>query len=273
MPSSGTDRDIRRKIRISFWIILLFLAGMIVLQIVAENLYPPQEIENSLQLSRNQTYTFADFKYGPQDWRPYNYPLRIDAGTAGGNGSWYVMFISLDGTPWGGNPNMERRRHLVVDYRFENLSGMAAFHLYGIRKYSPECVTNRQDGYGTSGYMVIGSDLPGMPASGTEILPGFNNVEISLSNLPASAISGTEERYLLEFNKGPASGQDSLHFTTDLSFRKGQVITTPSRQGSFYITHTGGSPLSDIILMVAVNQTQPDTFRVHITSVPEAEDP
>lgn len=272
MPSSGTDRGLSRRIRISFAIMLIFMAGMIVLQLVAENLYQPQELENSLQLSRNRTYTFADFKYGPQDWRPYNYPLHIDAAPDAANGSWYLMFISLNGTAWGGNPNMERRRHLVIDYRFEDLSGMAAFHLYGIRKYSPECVTNRQEGYGTSGYMVIGSDIPGMPASGMEILSGFNNVEISLSNMPASAISGTAERYLLEFNKGPTSGQDSLHFTTDLAVRKGQVITTPSGQGSFYITHTGGSPLSDIILMVAVNRTQPDTFNLYITSRPEVEE-
>jgi hypothetical protein len=272
MPSSGTDRAISRKIRISFCIILIFLAGMIVLQIVAENLYSPQEIESSLQLSRNQTYTFADFKYGPQEWRPYNYPLRIDTASGGGEESWYLMFIRLNGTPWGGNPNIERRRHLIVDYRFEDLSGMASFNLYGIRKYSPEGVTNRQEGYGTSGYTVIGSDLPGMPGYGTDVLPAFNNVEVSLSNLPASSLTETDERFLLEFNKGPTSGQDSLHFTTDLSVRKGQVITTSSGQGSFYITHTGGSPLSDIILMVAVNRTQPDTFRVYISSQPEVED-
>ncbi len=89
MPSSGTDRRLSRKIRISFAILLIFMAGMIVLQLAAENLYQPQEIENSLQSLRNQTYSFADFKYGPQDWRPYNYPLtsmrlltvRVDHGT------------------------------------------------------------------------------------------------------------------------------------------------------------------------------------------------
>ncbi len=79
------------------------------------------------------------------------------------------MFIKLNGTPWGGNPNLERQRYVVVDYRFENLSGMAAFHLYGIRKYNPDCVTNRQDGYGRSGYTVIGSRTPG------ECRPGDGN--------------------------------------------------------------------------------------------------
>ena len=272
MPSSGTDRRLSRKIRISFAILLIFMAGMIVLQLAAENLYQPQEIENSLQSLRNQTYSFADFKYGPQDWRPYNYPLNIDASPDGASGPWYLMFIRLNGTPCGGNPNLERQRYVVVDYRFENLSGMAAFHLYGIRKYNPDCVTNRQDGYGRSGYTVIGSDLPGMPARGMEILPGFNNVEIGLSNLPVSAITGTEEQFMLEFNKGPTSGQDSLHFTTDLSIPKGEVIRTLSGEGRYYITHTGGSPLSDLILMVAVNHTQPDTFKLHITSRPEAKE-
>lgn len=77
---------------------------------------------------------------------------------------------------------------------------------------------------------------------------------------------------MLEFNRGPTSGQDSIHFTTDLALRKGEVVTTSATEGSFYITHTGGRPLSDLLLMVAVNRTQPKTFRLHISSEPEAEE-
>jgi hypothetical protein len=268
MPSKGTEHDISRRIRISFVIMVVFMAGMFVLQLVAENLYPPDDTRDSEQLSGMQTFTFDDFRYGPQEWRPYNYPLLIDSSPGGATESWYLMFVRLNGTPWGGNPNLEQRRHLVVNYRFENLSGMATFHMYGIREYSPNCVTNRQEGYGKSGYMVIGSDLPGTVASWAAVLPGFNNVWVGLSNLPASSIAG----YTLEFNRGPTSGQDSIHFTTNLALRKGEVITTPATEGSFYITHTGGSPLSDLLLMVAVNRTQPETFRLYITSEPEPEE-
>jgi hypothetical protein len=251
---------------------VVFVAGMIVLQLAAENLYQADETGDSEQLSGIQTFSFGDFRYGPQEWRPYNYPLHIDSSPGGGTESWYLMFVRLNGTPWGGNPNLERRRHLVVDYRFENLSGMAAFHMYGIREYSPNAVTNRQEGYGKSAYTVIGSDLPGIAASWAEVLPGFNNIKIGLSNLPALSPGSTGTEYMLEFNRGPTSGQDSIHFTTDLALRKGEVVTTSATEGSFYITHTGGRPLSDLLLMVAVNRTQPETFRLHISSEPEAEE-
>ncbi len=62
------------------------------------------------------------------------------------------------------------------------------------------------------------------------------------------------------------SGLDALHITRDLAEPKGQVTETSERQGSFYVTATGGNPTTELLLLVAVNRMQPEDFSVGIKS-------
>ena len=76
----------------------------------------------------------------------------------------------------------------------------------------------------------------------------------------------TSRAYNIRFDKGGDSGLDALHIGSDISRRKGDITITQAQQGTFYITHTGGSSVGYTILMVAVNATEPDTFGLSLHS-------
>ncbi len=83
----------------------------------------------------DENFTASDFRYGPQTWRPYYDPLAIDPSqNASAQDMWYMMYIDMNGTAVGGNPDVRRTGALKVDYNFSALAGKAVFHVYGTRR-------------------------------------------------------------------------------------------------------------------------------------------
>jgi hypothetical protein len=267
MQSSGTDRPGRKKIIAAMVILLVFAVAMILLQVLAGDMITTAGSGEKYNAADIKTeFSWTDFRYGPQSWRPYSRPLAVGPGeTALPNETWYLMFIRLNGTPYGGNPDLGRKSYLQVDYRFTDLAGTAAFHVYGVKENSIQFLTNRQDGYGRSGFFVTGTSPEGARSLETVQLPAPSGVYITTSD--SNMASGeTSRAYNIRFDKGGDSGLDALHIGSDISRRKGDITITQAQQGTFYITHTGGSSVGYTILMVAVNSTEPDTFELSLHS-------
>jgi len=99
------------------------------------------------------------------------------------------------------------------------------------------------------------------------VLPDYNHVFVSVANDAGPNYNmfhnGT---YYVNF-EGETRGQNALHISTNPDEPYGQVTVTHNQTGTFYITDTGGKSYEDeVILMVAVNGTIPENFRVHISS-------
>ncbi len=98
-------------------------------------------------------------------------------------------------------------------------------------------------------------------------LPDYNHIFITVANDEApkynSFGNGT---YYINF-EGETRGQNALHISTSPAEPYGQATVTRNLSGTFYVTDTGGKSYEDdVILMIAVNGTVPENFRVHITS-------
>ena len=64
---------------------------------------------------------------------------------------------------------------------------------------------------------------------------------------------------------GSGDGTNSIKITNDSSSTNPKVIFTNSQSGTFYITNTGGKGYSDDgIIMLAINGTIPENFKLHI---------
>lgn len=268
MQSSGTEQGLRKKIMFAAFVLCVFVGVTIALQLTAEFLNATSTTAAISGPPGKTSFTRDDFRYGPQSWRPFNQPLNISSVPENeAPESWYIMFTRLNGTPYGGNPLMGRVGWVKVHYRFVDLAGKASFHVYASRSDSAQFLTNRQDGYGKSGYVVTGKNTAGDSTRETLPLSGPNHVSVTTSDLLAmEKIGSSEGTYFLRFDKGAGSGLDALHITTDPLVRKGQVTATSRQEGDFYITNTGGSTIGDVILMVAVNTTQPASFSLSISS-------
>jgi PKD repeat protein len=99
-----------------------------------------------------------------------------------------------------------------------------------------------------------------------DILPASNYIFVTVAN-DAGAKYNTylNDTYNIRFF-GAGRGLNAHHITMDpVSAPYGQVTTTNSQSGVFYISDTGGSGIAEnIVIMVAVNGTIPDNFRVRI---------
>ncbi|MFA5414245.1 MAG: PKD domain-containing protein [Methanoregula sp.] len=99
------------------------------------------------------------------------------------------------------------------------------------------------------------------PALG--IFPGKSSISnLAFANQPTGY-------YYFKFNQTNGGGINALHIagssTAPPNF--GDVTTTTSQSGTFYITNTGGRAYDDdIILLVAVKGSIPDNFAIHIKS-------
>jgi hypothetical protein len=268
MQSNGTDPGGRKKIVVALLIIGIFGAGMISLQLIAENFLRGSTGDSPVAITpRNQNFSWADFRYGPQVWRPYNRPLAIGTGENwSGNETWYILFTQLNGTPYGGNPDLRRTGSVKVHYLFSGLAGTAAFHIYGLRENSDQYFTNRQDGWGRSGYFVTGTENTGTRTIDTIPFPTSNQIFVTTSDHSGGSQGIDGGTYYLRFDKGGDSGLDAIHIVTDPKIRKGQVINTTDQEGTFYITHNGGSTVKALLLMVAVDRMEPDSFSLNISS-------
>jgi hypothetical protein len=99
------------------------------------------------------------------------------------------------------------------------------------------------------------------------VLPDFNHIFITVANDAGPKFNSYGNgTYYISF-EGETRGQNALHISTDPAEPYGQVTVTKNQTGTFYITDTGGKSYEDeVILMIAVNGTVPDNFRIRITS-------
>lgn len=261
-------------IRVGLALILLgcFLSGMVVLGNYVPQIFPETQQVLAPGTLSDQSFTRDDFLYGPQSWRPHYDPMAIDPGEdACPDDGWYLMFIDLNGTPVSGNPDVQRVGALKVTYNFTELSGRAAFHGYQLVEYHPPAKvrTNRQEGYGRCGYVVTGTAAPGgsMPSAVRLPLSETHTYSIQVSNARVMNAVGdlpAETRELQFLQRG--AGLGALRITPDLSAPLGGVTETDEQNGSFYVTSTGNSPGGELLLLVAVNQKQPDDFGLRVRS-------
>ncbi|WAI00515.1 hypothetical protein [Methanogenium organophilum] len=255
---------VTKRIGIAFAFLVLFAGGMYALQIGGEEWVKGLNPDTILPLSDagiQETFYWNDFNYGPQEWRPFKEPLNI-SNTAYGDNEWYLMFVKANATPYGGNPALHRRGNVQVNYSFTNLAGTAAFHVIGFDA-TAKCRTNKQDGYGASSYFVTGDAEAGTGYLLSTPMTSWNNVPV----LPPGEYDTDEgaESFYYFIHFDPLSGGDgAVHITDSSDLLKGEVIETDAQSGEFYVTHTGGSLLDDILLVVCVSEVQPDDFSLDI---------
>ncbi len=95
----------------------------------------------------------------------------------------------------------------------------------------------------------------------------------------AAASGGTYEyvpnTYWVMFRGGGGGGLNPIHISATSNDRYGADITrTTSQSGSFWVTFSGGQPtMPEAVLLLAVNGTIPDNFRVRIRSTGYEFDP
>ncbi len=240
---------------------------------------PPPETPFSGRLMLNETFGKADFAYTLQDWKPYSskgLPIIPGQDHAGGN-NYSVMFIDLYTTPYGIDELNGYTRGVKVEYAFENLTGTAAFHLYGFAMHSNSLgympgiyMTNKVEGSDASGYYVRGATQLSGTLPETKALDVINIVNVSVANDDGPKYDANRDgTYSILFLKA-GGGTNALHITTSSGSNKrsdtGQVTFTDDQSGTFYVSHTGGTGLSDVVLMVAVSGTVPDTFSLHLNA-------
>jgi hypothetical protein len=268
------------KIGIGLAILILFILVMAVVQVVYN---PPQTVTTSAdRVSHlNETFNRSDFIYGPQAWKPYGTKtLPIVSGEdPNGNNNFSIMFVDLYATPFGIDNLTNYTGGIKVEYSFTNLTGMAAFNIYGFAKHSNNLgnipgtfMTNRASypasGSDTAFYVYGDSSLAGSVPT-TQSL-GLNMISVKVANNEGPAFDvNNNGTYPIMFIQ-PGGGLNALHFTTAADSNKrtdfGSLTVTHDQSGVFYISDTGGAGISDVILMVAVNGTIPDSFSLHLNA-------
>jgi len=263
--------EFKKRLITAFALLILFAVISIGLQIYAEGetMSATGETAPSPLAQSVINLTAADFLYGPQAWRPYAVPLSLNTlPETTEDHEWYLCFVLLNDTPYGGNPALFKRQVISVNYTFENLAGTAAFYLYGSTILPPTSRTSRQEGYGSSGYIVTGNAPAGDAMPQAAPLERVNLVSVRVANTrglgPDDIAAGTIELWFP--NEG--SGQDALHITTNPEYRKGEIVADAPSSGRFYVTHTGGSRLGLICLLVAVDRPQPEDFSLRLETHP-----
>ncbi|MFA5212926.1 MAG: PKD domain-containing protein, partial [Methanoregula sp.] len=109
----------------------------------------------------NQTFTKDDFIYGPQSWKPFDYPIYYGEDQADPINKFRIMFIDLNAG--------KAYDNIKIEYEFHNLTSFAAFNAYGwylASNHGTMIMTNDVTGgstYGASGYSVIG--IPAAPVA------------------------------------------------------------------------------------------------------------
>ncbi|WP_160329480.1 Ig-like domain-containing protein [Methanofollis ethanolicus] len=108
-------------------------------------------------------------------------------------------------------------------------------------------------------------------ASPGGVIPDTNNVFLRVSNDDGARFDDFGNntyniRWTGDASEIPANdgGQNALHITDDLSTTQ-KVTFTNNLAGTFWVTDTGGRYYKDeILLLIAVNGTIPDNFRLHL---------
>jgi hypothetical protein len=108
--------------------------------------------------------------------------------------------------------------------------------------------------------------MAAVPATAA-VLPDFNHIFVTVANDAGPKYNSYQNgTYYINF-EGETRGQNALHISTSPAEPYGQVTVTGNQSGTFYITDTGGKSYEDeVILMIAVNGTISDNFRIHLSS-------
>ena len=246
-----------------------FLVGMGALEMFGPALFPQPVRDETPGALLDEVFTKAGFLYGPQSWRPGYDPIGISPGKEVAEGdAWYRMFIDLNTTPVSGNPNVKQLGSVRIRYNFTELSGRAAFHVYGLTTGTTATRTNRQIGTKNCGFMVTGTAPEGgvMPAATPLTFPSSHQYRITLSNsLFSDTDNLTAGTCSFRFIK-PGAGQGALHLTPNLSQPMGGITETTDQGGIFYVTATGANAGNNLILLAAVDRPQPDGFALRVRS-------
>jgi PKD repeat protein len=109
------------------------------------------------------------------------------------------------------------------------------------------------------------------PVMAMTVIPTNSVVNLSVVNDAGAYFNDAGDNTYNYFAAGQSAtqGLNALHLTTDpsLSANYGQVTISTAQSGVFYMSDTGGRGWDDDgVLMVAVNGTVPDNFRLHIRS-------
>jgi hypothetical protein len=99
------------------------------------------------------------------------------------------------------------------------------------------------------------------------VLPDFNHIFVTVANDAGPKYNSFQNgTYYINF-EGETRGQNALHISTSPEEPYGQVMVTGNQSGTFYVTDTGGKAYEDdVILLIAVNGTMPEDFRIKIIS-------
>jgi len=262
--------ELRNRVGLAFILIGCFLAGMLVLDMFGEAVFPQGTPVIAPGVLLDQVFTKAGFLYGPQSWRPGYDPLGIEPGQGvQDNETWYLMFINLNATPVSGDPNVKRVGSVRVTYNITALNGRAVFDVYGLSDDARSTRTNRQTGYNNCSFMVTGNATAGssMPAAMPLAVSGIRQYRIAVSNnQQADYNSLTATTSTLAFYPPAGSGEAALHVTSSLAKRMGTLTETSEKDGVFYITANGAAPGNEMLLLVSVDRPQPDNFSLRIRS-------
>jgi hypothetical protein len=215
----------------------------------------------------DETFTSSSFLYGPQNWVPYASKMAIIPGiNPEVDGNFYLMFVDLNATA-----NLNSTFPCVrVDYSFSGLHGTAAFHVYGYINVNQGCSwTNRvEDIIGSNGNGWYVSSPTGKTNTPPNAKPmsNFNNICVQVSNKQGAAHNDFgNNTYFMKFAKA-GGGLNSLHITPDPSIRTGNITTTTNMQGTFYVDYTGDRAQDDFVLLVAINGTIGNDFKLELKS-------
>ncbi len=138
------------------------------------NMPPTLENITYVEESLDDTFTKADFIYGPQKWKPagdndpMNYPIYFGQDMTDSSEEFHIMFIELNAGligPNAGLSDLTDNGMIQLEYSVENPGAMIAFNIYGWCNQSNQgkgiSWTNMVSGEGSSGYQVMGSSGQG----------------------------------------------------------------------------------------------------------------
>ena len=98
-----------------------------------------------------------------------------------------------------------------------------------------------------------------------EDLPGNKDVELKMSNHEDTRYMNDDREY--SFFYGSGGGTNAYRMRSDNSSGDPQIVETTNQSGTIYIADTGGHGFSHtVLLMVAINGTVPENFKITLTA-------
>jgi hypothetical protein len=241
---------------------LVVIVVLIVASIILNSVSP---VVDKSKTSVDETFDASDFIYGPQASVPYSYDVPFVPGSDPADGNLFrLMLVDLNvtsrsgGQPMGAGP-------AVIDYEFKGLQGAAAFHVYGFNQGSGRSISwmNRPDGTSGNGYYIFGASGSSSPQSPGNVLGNFGYAKVANDNGPVYNDTGNGT-YYINFAT-PGKGLNALRISQTPT-GSGEITYTTNQSGRFYITYDSGNGFDDVLLLIAVNGTLSDDFRLYLTA-------